>query len=34
VLRCLETMEGEVKVPEVVRVPALRAVQKMIELPG
>lgn len=34
VLHCLETMEGEVKVPEAVRIPALRAVQKMIELPG
>ncbi len=34
VLRCLETMEGEVKVPEEIRVPALRAVQRMIELSG
>lgn len=34
ILRCLETMEGEVKVPEEIRVPALRAVQRMIELSG
>lgn len=34
VLRCLETLEGEVRVPEAVRVPALRAVQRMIEVTG
>jgi quinolinate synthase len=32
VLRGLETMTGEVKVPEAIRVPALRAVEKMIAL--
>jgi quinolinate synthase len=32
VLRCLETMEGEVKVPEEIRIPALEAVEKMILL--
>ncbi|MDJ0876068.1 MAG: quinolinate synthase NadA [Desulfobacterales bacterium] len=30
VLRCLETMGGEVKVPEDIRVPALTAVERMI----
>ena len=30
VLRCLETMAGEVKVPEEIRVPALKAVERMI----
>ena len=30
VRRCLETMEGEVKVPEAIRVPALTAVERMI----
>ncbi len=30
VLRCLETMAGEVKVPEPIRVPALKAVERMI----
>jgi len=32
ILRCLETLEGEVKVPEAIRGPALRAVQGMIDL--
>lgn len=32
VLRCLETMEGEVKVPEDIRIPAVEAVEKMISL--
>ncbi|MEA3428632.1 MAG: quinolinate synthase NadA [Thermodesulfobacteriota bacterium] len=32
IIRSLETMEGEVKVPEDIRLPALKAVQKMIDL--
>jgi len=32
VLHCLETMEGEVKVAEEIRIPALQAVEKMISL--
>ncbi|RJQ83946.1 MAG: quinolinate synthase NadA [Desulfobacteraceae bacterium] len=32
VLRCLQTMTGEVKVPEEIRVPAFKAVEKMIQL--
>lgn len=32
VLHCLQTMQGEVKVPEVIRVPALKAVQAMIAM--
>jgi len=32
VLRSLEEMSGEVKVPEQIRVPALKAVQAMIDL--
>lgn len=32
VMHCLETMSGEVKVPEEIRLPALRAVEKMIAL--
>lgn len=32
IVRCLETMEGKVTVPEEVRVPALGAVERMIEL--
>jgi quinolinate synthase len=32
ILRSLETMGGEVKVPEAVRIPALRAVQRMIDV--
>lgn len=32
IARVLETMEGEVKVPESIRIPALEAVQKMIDL--
>ena len=32
VLRSLENMEGEVKVPEDIRLPALKAVQGMIDL--
>jgi quinolinate synthase len=30
VLNSLETMAGEVKVPEAIRVPALKAVERMI----
>ena len=32
ILRSLENMEGEVKVPEEIRTPALRAVERMIAL--
>jgi len=32
IIRSLETMEGEVKVPEDIRLPALKAVQRMIDL--
>jgi quinolinate synthase len=32
VLRSLEEMSGEVKVPEAIRLPALKAVQAMIDL--
>jgi quinolinate synthase len=32
IVRCLETMAGEVKVPEEIRVPALKAVQRMVDL--
>lgn len=32
IVRSLETMEGEVKVPEDIRLPALKAVQRMIDL--
>jgi quinolinate synthase len=32
VLRSLETMSGEVKVPEDIRIPALKAVERMLEL--
>jgi len=32
VLHCLKTTEGEVKVPEEIRIPALQAVEKMISL--
>ncbi len=32
IVRCLENMEGQVKVPEDVREPALQAVQRMIDL--
>jgi len=32
IVRSLETMEGEVKVPENIRLPALKAVQRMIDL--
>ena len=32
IVRCLETLEGQVKVPEDIRLPALEAVHKMIEL--
>lgn len=32
IIRSLETMEGEVKVPENIRQPALKAVQRMIDL--
>jgi quinolinate synthase len=34
ILRSLEHMEGEVKVPEEIRIPALRSVQGMIDLLG
>jgi len=32
ILHCLQTMEGKVAVPEAIRLPALKAVQAMIEL--
>jgi quinolinate synthase len=32
VIDCLETMQGEVKVPEEIRVPAMRAVKRMIAI--
>ena len=32
IIRSLETLEGEVKVPEDIRLPALKAVQRMIDL--
>jgi len=32
ILTCLETMTGQVKVPEEIRIPALAAVQRMIDL--
>lgn len=32
IVTCLETLQGEVKVPEAIRVPALSAVQKMIAM--
>ncbi|MBW1866673.1 MAG: quinolinate synthase NadA, partial [Deltaproteobacteria bacterium] len=32
IVRCLENMEGRVKVPEDIREPALEAVQRMIDL--
>ena len=32
IVRCLENMDGQVKVPEDIREPALRAVQRMIDL--
>jgi quinolinate synthase len=32
IVRCLENMEGQVKVPEDIREPALQAVQRMIDL--
>jgi quinolinate synthase len=32
ILTCLENLSGEVKVPEKIRVPALSAVKRMIEL--
>jgi quinolinate synthase len=34
VLRSLETLEGQVKVPEAVRIPALEAVRRMIGIAG
>jgi quinolinate synthase len=34
VIRSLETLEGQVKVPESVRVPALESVQRMIAIAG
>ena len=34
IVRCLENMEGQVKIPEDIRVPALQAVQRMIDLSG
>ncbi len=33
ILKSLETLEGEVKVPEAIRLPALQALQKMMDLP-
>lgn len=32
IVQCLETMQGEIKVPENVRLPALKAVQRMVDL--
>lgn len=32
IVRCLETMTGEVKVPEAIRTPALKAVERMIAI--
>ena len=32
IVRCLETMQNEVKVPEDIRLPALEAVQRMVEM--
>ena len=32
ILRSLDQMEGEVKVPEKIRKPALNAVQRMVEI--
>jgi len=32
IVRCLENMDGRVKVPEDIREPALQAVQRMIDL--
>jgi quinolinate synthase len=32
VLKCLEEMSGEVKVPEEIRIPALGAVQAMVNM--
>ena len=34
IVRCLETMEGEVKVPEDIRQPALKSVERMIAISG
>ena len=34
IVRCLETLEGEVKVPEDVRQPALKSVERMIAVSG
>lgn len=32
IVQCLETMQGEIKVPENIRLPALKAVQRMVDL--
>jgi len=32
IVNCLETMQGEIKVPEDIRIPALKAVQRMVDL--
>jgi len=32
IVNCLETMQGEIKVPEHIRLPALQAVQRMVDL--
>lgn len=32
ILHCLETLDGEVKVPEAIRLPALKAVQRMVDI--
>jgi len=34
IVRCLETLEGEVKVPDDIRQPALKAVERMIAISG
>ena len=34
IVRCLETLEGEVKVPEEIRKPALKSVERMIAVSG
>jgi quinolinate synthase len=33
VLRALENMEHIIKVPETIRIPAFKAIQKMLEIP-
>jgi quinolinate synthase len=34
IVRCLETLEGEIKVPDDIRLPALKAVERMIAISG